>query len=186
MLLTEVSGESAEQAMEALEAVLADLWEEAGITSGLVAQSLTQARKFWQLREEAGFIYREHPDAPSFDVSLPPGSLDRYVADFRVRLKAANPVWDAYVYGHMADGNLHISITHVGHASETDKLAIEAAVYDGVRDLGGSFSAEHGIGTEKRHAWLTYTDPVKRNLAQAVKRALDPDGLFNRGKVPFA
>lgn len=186
ILLTEVSGETAEAARETLEAVLADLWEDAGITSGLVAQSMAQARKFWQLREEAGFIYREHPAAPSFDVSLPPGSLDLYVRDFSARLRSAGPQLGAYVYGHMADGNLHISITHAGNVDEDALLAIEAAVYDGVRELGGSFSAEHGVGLEKRHAYLAYADPVKRALAVSIKRLLDPDLLFNPGKVPFA
>lgn len=185
VLLTEVSGESAEAARDALEAVLAELWEPCGITSGLVAQSLSQARRFWQLREEGEFIYREHPAAPSFDVSVPPGSLDTYVADFRARLQSVGPELGAYVYGHMADGNLHISITHAGAVSGARLIAIEAAVYDGVQQLGGSFSAEHGIGIEKRHAYLTYADPVKRVLADTIKRALDPQLLFNPGKVPF-
>lgn len=185
VLLTEVSGASEEEARGRLEDSLAAHWEEAGITSGLVAQSMQQARRFWQLREEADFIYREHPGAPSFDVSLPPESLDLYVKAFRQRLAAADPAYGAYVYGHMADGNLHISITHAGVVSPESLLAIEAAVYDGVQALGGSFSAEHGIGLEKRHAYLTYADPVKRALADTIKRALDPELLFNPGKVPF-
>lgn len=185
VLLLEVSGATAVEAGEALETLLADHWESAGINAGLVAQSLAQRRSFWQLREEADFIYRVHPDAPSFDVSVPPGSLDAYVAAFRERLHAADPLYGAYVYGHMADGNLHISITHAGAVSPDRRLAIEHAVYDGVRALGGSFSAEHGIGTEKRHAYLTHADPVKRAMADLVKRALDPDLLFNPGKVPF-
>lgn len=185
ILLVEVSGETAEQARETLEAVLAEHWEPAGITCGLVAQSLAQRKAFWQLREEGEFIYREHPGAPSFDVSVPPGSLDLYVAEFLERLRRANPALDAYVYGHMADGNLHISVTHAGAVRPDELLAIEAAVYDGVQALGGSFSAEHGIGMEKRHAYLTYADPVKQALAHAIKRTLDPDLLFNPGKVPF-
>ena len=185
VLLTEVSGRTADEARAALEAILAEHWESAGITCGLVAQSLAQGRRFWQLREEADFIYRVHPGAPSFDISVPPGSLDPYVADFIRRLKAANPAWDAYVYGHMADGNLHISVTHAGTVDGPALFAIEAAVYDGVRERGGSFSAEHGIGLEKRHAYFHYTDPVKRALADTIKRALDPGLLFNPGKVPF-
>lgn len=185
VLLIEVSGASAEEASAALETLLADQWEPAKISAGLVARSLAQRRAFWQLREEADFIYRVHPDAPSFDVSVPPGSLDAYVAAFRQRLTAADPLYGAYVYGHMADGNLHLSITHAGAVSVERRLAIESAVYDGVRELGGSFSAEHGIGTEKRHAYLTHADPVKRAMADLIKRALDPDLLFNPGKVPF-
>ncbi len=185
VLLVELSGPSPEAARDTLEAVLAAEWEKTGITCGLVAQSLTQRQAFWQLREQADFIYREHPDAPSFDVSVPPGELDAYVAAFRARLNAADPLYGAYVYGHMADGNLHISVTHAGAVSQGRRHAIEAAVYEGVRAHGGSFSAEHGIGLEKRHAYLTYGDPVKRAMADAIKRALDPDLLFNPGKVPF-
>ncbi len=185
VLLIEVSGETADAARNVLETVLADHWEMAGVTSGLVAQSLSQRKAFWQLREEADFIYREHPQAPSFDVSVPPESLDFYVKAFRDRLSRVSPALGAYVYGHMADGNLHISITHAGPVSGDALLAIEAAVYDGVQALGGSFSAEHGIGVEKRHAYMTYAHPVKRAFADAIKRALDPDLLFNPGKVPF-
>lgn len=185
ILLVEVSGLTAEAAREHLEAVLADHWESAGISCGLVAQSLAQRNRFWQLREQADFIYREHPDAPSFDVSVPPESLDAYVLQLRQRLERLDPRLGAYVYGHMADGNLHLSITHVGAVDAARRIALETAVYEGVQALGGSFSAEHGIGLEKRHAYFTYSDRVKRQLADTIKRALDPDLLFNPGKVPF-
>ncbi len=186
VLLVEVSGDTGDSARDGLESALAWIWEDAGITSGLVAQSLTQAQKFWQLREEAEFIYREHRDAPSYDISVPPGSLDAYVAGLRQRLTAVDPKLGAYVYGHMADGNLHLSITHAGAVDAAARHAIEAALYEGVQAMGGSFSAEHGVGTDKRAAYLQHADPVKRALGVAIKRLLDPGLLFNPGKVPFA
>ena len=67
----------------------------------------------------------------------------------------------------------------------TDKERIEDAVYAGIRGLGGSFSAEHGAGLEKRRADIAYGNAERRALAQALKRAIDPDNLFNRGKVPY-
>ncbi len=185
ILLMEVSAESEEQAREALEEGLAALWEEHGLTSGIVAASLDQARRFWALREDGDFMYRHFPAAPSYDVSVPPGSLDDYVADLRARLKAIDAGFDAYVYGHIADGNLHLSVIGEGVTAAALKAPIEDAVYTGVAEFGGSFSAEHGVGTEKRRAYLTYGNPARRAVAQAIKAALDPKNLFNPGKVPY-
>ncbi|MGJ7037643.1 FAD/FMN-containing dehydrogenase [Shinella sp. BE166] len=185
ILLMEVSAESEEQAREALEEGLAGLWEEHGLTSGIVAASLDQARRFWALREDGDFMYRHFPAAPSYDVSVPPGSLDDYVAGLRARLRAIDPGFDAYVYGHIADGNLHLSVIGEGVAAPALKAPIEDAVYTGVAEFGGSFSAEHGVGTEKRRAYLTYGNPARRAVAQAIKAALDPKNLFNPGKVPY-
>lgn len=185
ILLMEVSAGSEAEAREALEEGLAALWEEQGLSSGIVAASLDQARRFWALREDGDFMYRHFPAAPSFDVSVPPGALDDYVTGLRSRLKAIDASFDAYVYGHIADGNLHISVIGDGVAGATFKEPIEDAVYSGVAELGGSFSAEHGVGTEKRRAYLTYGNPARRAVAHAIKAALDPNNLFNPGKVPY-
>ena len=186
VLLLEISAASEAEARAALEDGLAALWEEHGLTSGIVAASLDQARRFWAIREESDFIYRLHPAAPSFDVSVPPGALDAYVAGLEARLRAVDAGFAAYVYGHVADGNLHISVFGEGAAAPAMKGPIEDAVYAGVSDLGGSFSAEHGVGLEKQRAFLVYGNPVRRAAAMAIKAALDPKNLFNPGKVPFA
>lgn len=185
ILLMEVSAASEEAARTALEDGLATLWEEQELTSGIVAASLDQARRFWALREDGDFMYRHFPAAPSFDVSVPPGALDAYVEGLRARLKAIDARFDAYVYGHIADGNLHISVIGDGVSAGAMKPPIEDAVYTGVEQFGGSFSAEHGVGTEKRRAYLAYGNPARRAVAQAIKAALDPKNLFNPGKVPF-
>ena len=185
VLLIEVSGETVEAANTLLEDELATLWEEADLKGGIVGQSSDQARRFWDLREDSGFYFAEFPNAPSFDVSMPPSALDAYVADLRHRLNAVGDGFDAYVYGHIADGNLHIAIAAAGPLPFDLKTAVEAAVYDGIRASGGSFSAEHGVGLEKRSAYLTHADPVKQALARQIKSMLDPDNLFNPGKVPF-
>lgn len=185
VLLMEVSAGSEAEARSALEDGLAELWEEQELTSGIVAASLDQARRFWALREDGDFMYRHFPAAPSFDVSVPPASLDDYVAGLRSRLKAVDASFDAYVYGHIADGNLHISVIGKGAAAPGLKEPIEDVIYTGVAEFGGSFSAEHGVGTEKRRAYLTYGNPARRAVAQAIKAALDPKNLFNPGKVPF-
>jgi FAD/FMN-containing dehydrogenase len=185
VLLMEVSAGSEAEARSALEDGLAELWEEQELTSGIVAASLDQARRFWALREDGDFMYRHFPAAPSFDISVPPASLDDYVAGLRSRLKGVDASFDAYVYGHIADGNLHISVIGKGAAAPGLKEPIEDAIYTGVAEFGGSFSAEHGVGTEKRRAYLTYGNPARCAVAQAIKAALDPKNLFNPGKVPF-
>ncbi|WP_281977918.1 FAD-binding oxidoreductase [Pseudorhizobium flavum] len=184
-LLIEISGESVDVAAAALEEQLSELWEPLGLRGGIVAQSLDQARRFWDIREDSGFYYAEIPDAASFDVSVPPTYVDGYVAQLENRLKAIDPTYAAYVYGHIADGNLHLTLIKRGPLPEQELRAVEDAAYTGIREAGGSFSAEHGVGREKRYGYETFTSPEKQALARTLKNALDPKGLFNPGKVPF-
>lgn len=185
VLLVEVSGETIEAATTLLEEELASLWEEADLKGGIVAQSSDQARRFWDLREDSGFYFAEFPNAPSFDVSMPPSALDTYVADLSAGLATIGNGLDAYVYGHIADGNMHIAIAAPGPLPPDMKALAEDAVYTGIHASGGSFSAEHGVGLDKRAAYLTHVDPVKQALSLQFKAMLDPDMLFNPGKVPF-
>ncbi len=184
-LLIEISAESVDAAAAALEEQLAELWEPLALKGGIVAQSLDQTRRFWDIREDSGFYYAEIPEAASFDVSVPPTHLDAYVAQLESRLKAIDPTYAAYVYGHIADGNLHLTLIKRGPLPQDELRAVEDAVYSGIREAGGSFSAEHGVGLEKRHGYETFTSKEKQALARVLKQAIDPKGLFNPGKVPF-
>ncbi len=185
MLLVEVSAESEDKARLALEEALADLWETADLKGGILAQSFEQARRFWDLREDSGFYFAQFPNAPSFDISVPPTELDDYVAGLLNGLGAIGQGFDAYVYGHVADGNLHIALATPGPLPKEAKQAVEQAVYAGITARGGSFSAEHGVGLEKRDAYGQHVPALKQTLARQIKMLLDPDGLFNSGKVPF-
>lgn len=186
VLLLEISGESIEAATSALEEGLEALWEALDLKGGIIAQSLDQARRFWDIREDSGFYYAEIPDAASFDISVPPTLLDSYVAGLESRLKAIDPTYEAYVYGHIADGNLHLALDKRGPLPEQEMRAVEEAVYTGVREAGGSFSAEHGVGVEKQHGYRNFVSKEKQALARALKQVMDPRGIFNPGKVPFA
>ena len=185
VLLLALAADSADAAATALEELLAGIWEEAEIVNALVSRSIAQDRVFWRLREDNEFMYQLHPHAPSYDISVPPASLDAYQQGLMQRLTAVDPALGAYVYGHIADGNLHITVTHAGEVAGERKRAIEAAIYAGVTAMGGSFSAEHGVGFDKKDAYLTHVSPEKQSLALKLKALFDPDGLFNSGKVPF-
>lgn len=183
LLVLELGGDSVDEATDALQDQLAAIWEEAGILDGLVATSLQQAQAIWRLREETELIERMHKHPPSFDVSVSGGDIDAYVARIEAGLKAVDPSYAPYVFGHLADGNLHISINTDGPVSHERHMAIEDVLYAGLRESGGSFSAEHGVGLEKRDAYERHADPVKQELARALKKLLDPKGMLNPGKI---
>ncbi|RAZ87068.1 FAD-binding oxidoreductase [Mesorhizobium hawassense] len=183
LLVLGLGADTMETARGMLEDGLAAIWEEAGILDGLVASSDAQAAAMWRLREETVEIEHAHPMAPSFDVSVPGGALDAYVARIEAGLKALDAAYAPYVYGHLADGNLHISINCDGPVSHERHEAIEGVLYEGLREAGGSFSAEHGVGLEKREAYERHADPVKRDLAKAIKELIDPGNVMNPGKV---
>lgn len=182
LLALELAAATAEEASAALEDGLAEIWEEAGILDGLVAASVEQARTIWRLREETEQIERMHRHPPSFDVSVPAAAIDAYVARIAAGLKALDADYAPYVFGHLADGNLHISV-NTDHPTPERYREIEDVLYAGLGEIGGSFSAEHGVGLDKRSAYERHADPVKQDLAQALKAMLDPHDLLNPGKI---
>jgi FAD/FMN-containing dehydrogenase len=183
LLVLGLGADSVEAAQSALEDGLAAIWEEAGIIDGLVATSQAQAEAIWRLREETGEIERMHHLPPSFDVSVPGGALDAYVERIEAGLKKIDAAYAPYVFGHLADGNLHISINTDGPLSHALHEAIEDVLYEGLNEAGGSFSAEHGVGLEKREAYERHADPVKQALARSIKTMLDPGNVMNPGKI---
>ena len=98
-------------------------------------------------------------------------------------LQAIDPAIEPYLFGHLADGNLHIVLNRPGPLPRDVRTAIETAIYGELRGLGGSFSAEHGIGSKRIAALQRHADPVKLALMAEIKRLFDPDNLCNPGKV---
>lgn len=182
-LLLSLGGAKADglaQAFERLfEAVLA-VYPEA---NGIIAQSSAQERALWLLREDTGAIYRAHPAAPSYDISVPLSALANYATRIERELRAIDPLLCPYIFGHLADGNLHIVLNRAGPLEPELEAAVEACLYSGLRELGGSFSAEHGVGSKRIHALLATADAGKIAAMDLIKRALDPAGLMNPGKV---
>lgn len=163
-----------------LEAGLADAIDAGLVDDAALATSERQARDLWTLRE--GLAIDALPHLVNFDVSLPTGELGLFAERCEVALRAAWPDIVCLFFGHVGDGNVHIGVSLDG-MRDADADAIDRCVYAVVRDMGGSVSAEHGIGMLKR-AYLAHTrSEAEIGLMRRLKAALDPAGVLNPGKV---
>jgi len=160
---------------------LGSLAERGAIADALVAQSEAQRRAMWRLREDWA-VDRERPGGLWYDVSVPLAALPGYLADCAAALAAHDASLALFVIGHLADGNLHLTVNAT--VPITERYAeIAPLVTDGLAALGGSFSAEHGIGLEKKALLARLASPARLALMRTVKSALDPRGIMNPGKV---
>lgn len=167
-----------------LENIYEDVAEDYHDISAIIASSKTQEKAIWALREDTDLIYRNYPGAPSYDVSVPLSELETYLAQRMTKLREFDPDLDPYIFGHLADGNLHIVLNTVRDAIDMDKtIAIEDILYSGLHELGGSFSAEHGIGSKRVQTLIRHADPAKVMLMRQMKACLDTTSILNRGKV---
>ena len=168
---------------EAFEDLFGKVLEHFPDATGIVASSARQERELWRLREETDFMYRAHPGAPSYDVSVPLSRLADYVQEVQRGLSAIDPALTPYLFGHLADGNVHIVLNRAGPLPDALSAQIESVLYSPLRALGGSFSAEHGVGSKRIDAMFDTLDPVKLATMAHIKQLLDPHNLLNPGKV---
>jgi len=182
VFVIEMQGESPVVAHQILEEALSVALEGGQVADAVIAKSAKEARRFWILREDSWVVDRNYPHGLWFDVTVPLNELGRYLQSVDDALQASHRDALAFVIGHLGDGNLHLTIASHQDLSAA-KEAISAIVYQSLKPIGGSFSAEHGIGLEKREALLRYGDPGKRAMMLALKAALDPKGIMNPGKV---
>ncbi|MFE6649019.1 FAD-binding oxidoreductase [Nocardioides sp. NPDC057772] len=183
--LVELAGTSAD-VDDRLESALEAAAEAGLIADAVVAGSPAQRESLWALREGVSEAQKSEGATLKHDITLPITAMSRFVAEVGPRLLDALPGLRLVTYGHIGDGNLHYNISApVGDdaALRREAPALTRIVYDAVTALGGSISAEHGIGTLKRDAAAAYKAGVEVDLLRAVKRAIDPDGVMNPRKV---
>jgi FAD/FMN-containing dehydrogenase len=178
-VLVEALGADAGADAERFVQVLGRLLETGGIADAAIAKSQAERDRMWALRDDVAQVARNGPIA-TFDVGLPIDRMEAYVAEVRAALVARWPQAGLVVFGHLGDGNLHL----IASLCEPDaRDAVERMVYAPLEALGGTISAEHGIGLQKR-AWLGCSrTPQEVALMRILKSALDPLGLLNPGKV---
>ena len=171
---------------EALESLFAEAFEAELVTDGVIAQSEAQRAEFWALRENIPAANRRIGAVSSHDISVPVARVPTFIAEAPARIGAVGE-FRLNCFGHMGDGNLHYNVfpmpgkTRADH--ENQRGAIKRAVHDLVHELGGSVSAEHGVGRFKVDDLERYGDPGKLAAMRAIKAALDPKGILNPGAV---
>jgi FAD/FMN-containing dehydrogenase len=165
-----------------LENILGQMLEDGTVLDAVIAQNEAQRREIWKRREDAGEVAFFGGVFVNTDVAVPLDKVAAFEAAVTPRIKAIDPDATEVIVAHLGDGNIH----HTSYISHNDPAVMEAlveAVEDVVQELGGSFSAEHGIGVSKLQTMKRRKDPVALDAMRAIKAALDPNGILNPGKV---
>ena len=156
------------------------------VVDGLIAQSQQQSDNFWAIREMIPHANRKIGSISSHDISVPLGAIPDFIikaeqaiaglGDFRINC-----------FGHVGDGNLHYNVFPIPGKTRDDHAAqqeiIKTTIHDIAHEMGGSVSAEHGIGRLKVKDLERYGDPAKLSAIRAIKAALDPNGIMNPGVI---
>jgi FAD/FMN-containing dehydrogenase len=171
---------------EALERLFATAAERGLVSDGVIAQSDAQRRALWTVREHLPEANRRIGSVSSHDISVPLGAVAAFIEKGGAAIARIGQ-FRINCFGHLGDGNLHYNVFPMPGRSRADhenqRGEIKRAVHDLVAALGGSISAEHGIGRMKVDDLERYGDPVKLAAMRAIKTALDPQGIMNPGAV---
>jgi len=171
----------------AVEAWLGSLFERGLVTDGTQAQGASQASELWALREGISESLSATGLPHKNDISLPVAGLEGFCEELEAVFSARYPGWEICLFGHIGDGNLHVNIMKPDDMEKAEFLArtkqADPTMFELVKKHGGSISAEHGIGLLKKD-YLGYSRaPAELELLRALKRAMDPRGILNPGKV---
>jgi FAD/FMN-containing dehydrogenase len=180
-VLVEALGSDQARDTERFEEVLARALEGNLLTDAVIAKSQAERDGLWVIRDDVVQLLELKPIF-LFDVSLPIRDIEAYVQVVRQRLTEVWPDQRLFVFGHLGDGNIHLAISAGPEAGQA-RADVERIVYEPLGALGGSVSAEHGIGLEKK-AYLSWcrTD-AEIELMKMMKKTLDPKGILNPGKI---
>jgi FAD/FMN-containing dehydrogenase len=170
------------------ERALAELLDAGDIRDAVIAQSESQRRAFWRLRESIPAAEKAAGGSVKHDVSVPIGQLGAYSNEAIVAMQENFPGSRLSIYGHVGDGNVHFNVlapetVNFDQYKRENAVAISALIHGLAMARSGSFSAEHGVGKLKREVLAELGDPIGIDLMRQIKTALDPKGLMNPGKV---
>ncbi len=187
-VLVELSDPAVDAPLEAqLEAVLGEAVAQGLASDAAVAASVAQARALWALREDISEAQRIEGVSIKHDVSVPVSRIPEFLERAGAALAARWPDIRVVAFGHIGDGNLHYNLSKAVADANATFIArtaeVNGIVHDLVCELGGSISAEHGLGQLKREEVLRYKPALEMELMRRVKQAFDPAGLMNPGKV---
>jgi FAD/FMN-containing dehydrogenase len=181
------SAEAGGAASSALERLLGEASEQGLISDAVLAGSLAQAKSLWRLRETASEAQKPEGGSIKHDISVPVALIPEFLARAAPAVEAVCPGARPVVFGHFGDGNVHYNVSQPPGMDRARFLELwkpmSEAVHGLVARMGGSISAEHGIGQMKREDLVRFKSPVEMALMRKLKAALDPKGILNPGKV---
>jgi len=170
------------------EQALTNCVDQAWIRDAVIAKSMHERATIWSIRENIELMLSHKPNFV-FDISLPIHAMADYIEQLETRLSSIWSDTKLFSYGHVADGNLHIIVAPPAKFAQSDaalqSLAekINRIVFEPLTALGGSISAEHGIGFSKKH-WLHYSrNAAEIRTMQLLKKTFDPHNLLNAGRI---
>lgn len=168
------------------EALLAEAGE-GRILDAIVAKNAGEAERFWRLRHSIAEAERHEGKALKHDISVPLSRMQAFLERGDDLLASLRPDLELIAFGHVGDGNLHYNVVLPRDLPEAEWHAesrrITGALYDLVDELGGSFSAEHGVGQAKKDWLATYRAGTEMELMKTLKKSLDPLNILNPGKL---
>jgi len=186
-LLVEVTAVEEADLDASLERVLAAAAERGIVLDAALARSERQREDFWRLRESVPEAQRAAGGSLKHDVSVPVARVPELIERGAAHVATLAPEGFLVAYGHAGDGNLHFNVNQRPGADaaafRSRESALKRAIHDLVAEMGGSFSAEHGIGRLKVEELERYAAPSELAAMRAIKHALDPRGILNPGKV---
>ncbi|WLA81334.1 FAD-binding oxidoreductase [Bradyrhizobium elkanii] len=185
-VLMELSS-SRDDARDTLEAILAQGMEDGIVDDAVIAANLSQRQAFWKLRDEMSAAQKPEGGSIKHDISVPVAAVPAFIEEANAAVVKLIPGSRPVPFGHLGDGNIHYNVSQPVGANAADFLArwhdVNAVVFEIVLRMGGSISAEHGIGVLKRDELPDVKDKVAIELMRQVKAMLDPLGIMNPGKV---
>jgi FAD/FMN-containing dehydrogenase len=180
VLLEMTSSQTGTGLRTAMEQILEEAMTSGEVQDGVIASSDAQWRELWRVREGLIMGIRHQGAASKHDVSVPVSQVARFITDADAAVLRNYPGSRTLAFGHVGDGNIHYNAFGV---AANDLAACHDRVNDIVLGLGGSISAEHGIGLSKRHDLTRYKSPLELDIMRRIKAALDPAQIMNPGKV---
>jgi len=180
-VLLECQADSQATADSACTSALEVAFEQGLVEDAVIARSMAEARQMWAIRETYEAEQKRFTQIWGFDVSLRIADMQRFALELEQQLKQVQTDIYLSVYGHLADGNLHLIVGSNPPLPQTH--AVEKAVYQTLAQFGGSISAEHGVGLEKK-SWLHLTrNENELHWMRQIKQLFDPHNLLNPGKI---
>ncbi len=188
VLLEHSDHESPEHARAMLERLLEQALEQGLVSDAVVAENISQAQQLWHVRESIPLAQAEEGLNIKHDISVPISRIPEFVRHAQALLEGEIAGVRVVNFGHLGDGNLHYNVQAPagGDAKlflKTQEARVNSLVYEAVRAFGGSISAEHGVGGLKVGELEHHKSPVALEMMRSIKRALDPQGILNPGRV---